>query len=298
MYGGRATGRFAGLAIGRNEIRYVELKCKSGLASVQSSRFVSFDVPLFEFEPTPSCKHSVIQAIKVIAADITQRYLPLHVSLPDPLVRTAIFELDELPKGQAMQKALVKLRMQRDLGLQECRYASQDLGVERGGKHLLLGTAISSAWHEVVTEALHGAGLMPWSMAGNIARLFNVFEKQIGERSGALIGLYEDAWSIAIFDGAGMLRFCRSQWRRADMTQSDIAIEIQRAVLSYVHSNSNKTVGAMWLVTSCDADGVLSELNQRSGNACRVLVIADRVSEMNGTNDVAPYTTSLAAAMQ
>jgi hypothetical protein len=294
----RAAGRIAGLAVGRNEIRYIELKCRAGLAYVQSSNTVSFDVPLFEFEPTASCRSSLFTAIKAISADIERRYIPLHISLPDPLVRTAVFELDALPKGQAMQNALVQLRMQRDLSLQDCRYASQGLGVERGGKQLLFGTAISSAWHKAVTDALYSAGLMPWSMAGNITRLFNIFENQMAGDGGALIALDNDAWSILIFDAMGAVRFCRSQWRSAGMTDSDIASEIQRAIMSFVHSSDNKSVGLIWLVASCDATEILNELNQRSGNSCRLLTMTDRVRATSEMPDIFRYTTPMAAALQ
>ena len=296
--GARRSGFSGGLEIGRDVVRYVEIESKAGRSRVCSMSSARIDVPLFEAEPTAANGKAIADAVARVAGTTRNRYLPLHVCVPDPLVRTAIFELEELPKNADARKALAKFRLQRDLPSQECEYRTEALGALNNGKQLLLGMAMSSAWCRAVIEALQTQGIVAWSLTGRLTRLLNALSGNLTGTNGVLICGMDDSWALAAFDSQGRLRYVRSQWSTASLTPAAIAAEAQRAILAYVHQDANRSVEKICLFTPGGQVDLATEINARLDEPCHSLTPAEFAVDQPDGQPLLEYSAALAAALQ
>ena len=221
------------------------------------------DLPMSFFNGGPAPGHvtALAEGLKNICREVKQAYIPVHVALPDPLGYLAVFGLDQRPKNGKTRCDLARWRFARELGVPEpsLHCVTQDLGNEND-KPLLLGQAFDGAWLECVRQALHQAGVTPWSVNQAVSYRFNRFYGQgmREQQSGAMVSLDPDAWSLVIWDNAGRPRFLRSRWRARGAVETDtsvynvIAEEAERTVLSYVHGGSNRSITKFYVAGARD----------------------------------------------
>lgn len=288
------SGATAGIDIGRNVVRYIEIDG----SEVRAACSVRLDEALFEGEPTSQSARGIADAVAQAASGAHNRYLPVHVSIPDPMTRMVLFELEELPKNVAARTALVQFRLQKELPAQEWDYRAESLGTLSSGKHLLLGTAMSSAWRRTLVEALHSRGVIAWSLASRLPRLVNALETSLPGGSSALISVTEDSWALAALDSDGRVRYVRSQWRTAGLTAAAMAAEAQRAILAYVHQGGERTIDKIrCFAQSTDAD-LATEIEARSDGACERLTTTAFAPGLPADPALLEYGAALAAALQ
>lgn len=292
------SGVTAGVDIGRNAVRYVEIDTKSGGSEVRAANSVRLDAALFEGEPTPQSARMIADAVAQVASEARNRYLPVHVSIPDPMTRMALFELEELPKSGAARTALVQFRLQKELPAQEWEYRAEGLGTLSSGKHLLLGMAMSSAWRRTLVEALHARGIIAWSLSSRLPRLLNALETRLSGGSGALVSVTEDSWALAALDSQGRVRYVRSQWRTAGLTAAAMAAEAQRAILAYVHQDGERTIETIRVFAQSADTDLATEIEARSDGACQRLTTAELAADLPADPALLEYASALAAALQ
>src|SRR5258705_3955703 len=58
----------------------------------------------------------------------------------------------------------------------------------------------------------------------------------------SLVALAPDAWSLWLWDSHGRPRYARARWRTAPEDHADIALEVERSILAYVHGRPDCTV--------------------------------------------------------
>jgi len=261
---GRRKGPSAGLALGRDYAAFAEVAASGRVTDV---REVALESPLFSGAPSPGAANALDRVFKSISNSIKRRYLPLHISVPDPLVHWSVFELDELPSARAAQHELVAFRFSRQGLNGGHRYACQPLGRE-AGKHLVLGMASDGAWQELIASALARAGLVAWTINANACRQFNAFHDRLVEGSGALVAAAPDAWSLTLWDGEGRMRYARGRWRTGASDAGEIAAEVERAILAYVHADPAREVARIFVVGEA---GVADALDARMRAPCERL---------------------------
>jgi hypothetical protein len=224
------------------------------------------------------------------------RYLPVHVSLPDAVVRVATFELDQMPKTRAAQLDLVRFRFGRQGMNGNHAYACQPL--ERDGdRHFLFGMAVDAAWQRLVSDALVEAGIVAWSLNANVCRQFNRFHDRLTQASGALVALAPDAWSVWLWDSQGRPRYARARWRTAADDHADIALEVERSILAYVHGDPKRTVSRVF--TAGDETGAMTgALDARLLEPCARLSVEDGGVRALAAQSAGSAALSLAAAME
>src|SRR5258707_849368 len=71
------------------------------------------DAPMFSGAPTPQAAEALAKALRKAAGFLAKKSLPIHVSLPDALLRWTVLELDQLPDKRAAQLELVAFRFAR-----------------------------------------------------------------------------------------------------------------------------------------------------------------------------------------
>lgn len=257
----------AGIAIGRDYVGVAQLAAADGGWRVQALTEERLEVPLFAGVPGPQAGAALARALAGQGAGLKDRYVPLHVSIPDAAVHYGTFELDQLPGNRAAQLDLVQLRFAR-LGVNGNRvYACQPLA-RAAGSHLLFGMALDGAWQRVVSEALAQSGLVPWSMNANICRQFNRFHDRCTQTSGALLALSPDSWSLWLWDAEGRPRHARARWRTGSSDHAEIALEVERTMLAYVHSHPQQSVARVFVVAGGEGAPMGDALDARLREAC------------------------------
>ena len=288
---GFAPGASAGLAIGRDYVGFAHLVAGRAAALVETK----LATPLFSGAPTPAAASALDEALGRFPEKLRRRYLPVHVSLPDAAVNAATFELEQLPKTHAAQIDLVRLRFSR-LGVSAAHlYACEPL--ERDGdKHLLFGMAGEASWQKLVNEALARARIVPWSVSANACRQFNRFHDRLTQASGALIVLAPDAWSLWLWDASGRPRFARSRWRTSKESHADIALEIERLIVAYVHGDASRGVERVHVLAGEEAGAMAAALDARLREPCVPLSAEGGTAE--AARGKASADSSLAAALE
>ena len=251
----------AGLAIGRDYVGFAGL-ARGGRLEALEERPVG--ARLFAGAPSADAQRALAEALQPFAHNVARRYLPLHVSLPDAAVRWATFELDEMPRGAAARLELARFRFSRQGVNGASVYACQALPRD-GDKHLLLGMAMDGAWQGCIAAALAESGLAAWSLNANASRQFNRFHDRLAAGSGALVCAAADAWSLLLWDEGARVRHARGRWREGGGDHAAIALEVERAILAYVHG-SGRSIARVFVAG--DAGGLADAVDARLQVSC------------------------------
>lgn len=259
-----APAVLAGIAIGRNRVCAVVLGDKGGAREVSLIKSQDVSAPLFSAQPTAQTEALLVEALQAVSGDFRALFAAVHVALPDTVIRSTVFELDELPKTAAMRESLLSWRFskewQRGEDTLECR--GFDLG-EDGGKHLFLGQAGDRSWLACVRRALAHAGITPWSLNAASVYRFNRLHEVIGGSGGALLSVDPDSWNLLLWDDMGRIRQVLTRLREnvaAENEAASIASEAERAILAYVQGNGTRRVGKLYLAGSETELAALAEV--------------------------------------
>ncbi len=252
----------AGIAIGRNRICAVVLGANGDDRQVRAVLRQDMPVPLFAAQPDTAAEHGLAKVLHAISEEFRGEYASVHVALPDTVIRSTVFDLDELPKTTEMREALLRWRLakewQRSEDSLDCR--GFDLGEDRG-KRLLFGQAGDRAWLDCVRRALAQAGIMPWSLNAAAVYRFNCFHDAMVGSGGALLSLDPDCWNLLLWDDTGRVRKVLTRLRQ-DLAVEDevasIADEVERAILAYVQGGIR--IGRFHLAGSGAEMAILAEM--------------------------------------
>jgi len=246
-----APSVLAGISIGRNQVCSAVLGAKGGKHQVLAIRTQDLPIPLFAALPTKETEALLTGALHAVSEGFRDLFASVRVALPDTVIRSTVFELDQLPKSADMRKSLLCWRFakewQRPEGSLDC--CGFDLG-EDHGKHLLFGQAGDLQWLDCVRRALARSGIVPWSLNAASVYRFNFFHDAIVGGGGALLSLDPDCWNLLIFDETGRVRQVLTRLRKSPAAEDEaasIADEAERAILAYVQQDGRRRVGKVYL---------------------------------------------------
>lgn len=249
-----APAVMAGIAIDRNQVCAVMLDAAVGKHEVRAIHTQDLSVPLFAAQPTIETEAMLVDALFAVSGEFRDLFASVHVALPDTLIRSTVFELDELPKSAVMRESLLRWRFAKEWQLPEDSLDCHgfDLG-EDLGKHLYLGQAGDRLWLACVRRALAKAGIVPWSLNAAAVSRFNYFHDAIVGSGGALLSLDPDCWNLQLWDAQGRVRQLHTRLREnlaAGDEAASIADEAERVILAYVQANTSRAVGKLYLAGS------------------------------------------------
>jgi hypothetical protein len=292
----------AGIAIGRNQVCAVVLDAAGGKHQVRAIHTQDLTMPLFTAQPTIEAEAMLVDALRTVSGEFRDLFASVHVALPDTVIRSTVFELDELPKSAAMRESLLRWRFAKDWQRPENSLNCHgfDLGEDQG-KHLYLGQAGDSLWLACVRRALARAGIVPWSLnAASVCR-FNCFHDAIAGNGGALLSLDPDCWNLQLWDEQGRVRQLHTRLREslaAEDEAASIADEAERVILAYVQACSNRAVGKLYLAGREEEIAFFAAVFDKRLNEPSVTLHADQgipASVAGMRNGLAPL--ALAAAL-
>ncbi len=225
-----------GLVIGRDHVCAVAPGDPArGEAAVICEQ--ALPLPLFSGTPAASHADALGAALRDLTAQLPRRGLLCQVAVPDVVIRSAVFELDALPRPKALRETLVRWRFATlwQRAQDSLDGQAQALGLAQD-KHLLLGQAGDRAWLDLLRQALGLAGLAPHTL--NAAAMYRFNHLQAGEAgraAGTLLTLDPECWSLVQWDATGRLRHIHSRLRQNDAALDDtaaIATEVWRILQS------------------------------------------------------------------
>lgn len=271
-----APARMAGIAIGRDHVVAVVLTGKGGQPALHSHHSQPLPARLFDGSPDAAAEDALARALLAVSAEFRELYAPVHVALPDSVLRSTVFELDQLPKKAQLRQSLLRWRFARQWQRSEdsidCRGA--DLGPD-GAHHLHFGQGGDSAWLACVRRALARAGVSPWSMNAAAVYRYNGFHDQVAGAAGALLALDPDSWSLLLWDDKARVRQVLTRLRDSQAGGDEAAViadEAERAILSYVQADSRRHVGRLHLAGSrIDTTALAGVFDARLREPVRVL---------------------------
>lgn len=241
----------AGIAIGRNQVCAVVLDANGGKHEVRAIRVHDMPAPLFAAHPVPETEAALVDALHAVSDGFRAEFAAVRVALPDTAIRSAVFDLDALPKTADMRNALLRWRFakewQRPEDSLEC--CGFDLGEDQG-KRLFFGQAGDRLWLDCVRRSLEHTGIMPWSLNAAATYRFNCFHDAIAGGGGALLSLDPDCWNLLFWDDRGRVRRVLTRLREnlaAEDEAASIADEAERAILACVQGGGNFRVGKLYL---------------------------------------------------
>src|SRR5262249_46019959 len=80
--------------------------------------------------------------------------------------------------------------------------------------------------------------------------------------------LAADAWSLWLWDARGRPRFARSRWRSPRESHADIALEIERLIVAYVHGDASRGVERVHVLAGEEAVAMAAALDARLRDPC------------------------------
>lgn len=287
----------AGIAIGRNQLCAVTLDASGKSHSIRNIHRHDLPAPLFAGIPTPAAEAALDAALLAIGDELRSQFALVHVALPDTVLRSTVFELDEMPKTAEMRDALMRWRFAKEWQRAEesldCR--GMDLG-SAGGKRLLLGQACDRAWSDCVKRALARADLTPCSLNAAATYRHNHFHPLFEQGEGAMLTLDPDGWTLLLWDTDRRVRRISARLRgiAAADGMDALADEAARAIQSASAGN----IGTLYLAG--DAQEMLAmstRLEQRLRIAAISLHAAENVSGNTTSAREGMAPLALAAAM-
>lgn len=215
---------------------------------------------LFSGQPSETCEAALVETLKAVRTSFWNEFAAVRVVLPDTMIRSTVFELEELPRTDELRSALLRWRFatewQRPEQSLDCQ--GMDLG-EDGGKKVLLGQAIDRSWLDSVKRALGAAGIVPWSLNAGVIYRFNCFHEQVAAEAGAMVSVDPACWSVLIWDSAGRLRRVYTRPRSSEKKEDEaheIADSAERKILAYAGGAAERNVGRLYLAG--DEDDMLA----------------------------------------
>ncbi len=278
-----APSALAGIAVGHSRICAAVLGPQPGKHQMHSLEERDLAEPLFSGPPSATARAALAQAFREMTAGFRDEFAALSVALPDTVIRSSVFELDELPKSEGLRLALLRWRFakewQRPEESLDCR--GEDLGTD-GGKRLLFGQAADRAWLDCVRCALIDAAIAPWSLNAASAYRFNCFHDRFAGAGGALLSLDTHYWTLQLWDRPGRVRRVLTRLRKGDATGDEargIADEVERSILAYAQAGAVDTVEKLWLAGSAaDTELLASALQGRVRDQVMALHLDEQVS--------------------
>ena len=288
----------AGIAIGRNQLCAAVVDPKKSRNNVQGITRHILSGALFEGQPSAAIEAELAAALQAISVDFRAKFASVHVALPDTVIRSTVFEFDELPKEAEMRDSLLRWRFsrewQRPEDSLECR--GFDLGSDLG-KRLLFAQAGDKAWIDCIRRALTRADISPWSLNSASSYRFNHFHNVLTVGEGALLSLDSDCWNLLVWDHAARIRRVFTRLRDKSSVEDEMNMiidETERAI----HGNMRKAAGKVYLAgDAAETDLLAKQLEQRlQMQVVSLCIDTEKTENIAGTKEgMAPL--AIAAAL-
>lgn len=252
-----------GIAISRNSVCAAKIKEQDGKPNVIWIKQTTIDQPLFEHDDIHPNSDALSKALKTIVNSLDNRSSPIHVALPDTVIKTSTFELDDLPKSNKTLSSLAQWKMADNFGRIDrelvCRTLS--LGTDNG-KHLLYAQAGYRYWIEHITSSFNACGIVPWTINSASHFRHNYLNSQGIAPASTMLSVDDDCWTLQLWDSDARIRLTLTRLRRILQSRCDedfIINELVRVLRAWRVNHPDLTLDTLYLDGSKEIIGRLIE---------------------------------------
>lgn len=224
-----------GIAIGQRHIAAVMIN-RGRTLSIAESTLTESDINLFCRDEYTSLGRCLDSALKSVASWIGNRYVPVYVALPDPVIISHAMHFDSFPKKRMHQHQLVAWQMEKTFHLHNdvlsVAYLKERLNSSRTR---VFCTAIDKSLLQTINCAFSAVNIEPEAIM--MASLYSPIDKvEASKILSAHIRLNPEYASIVVSNSKGMPYFTRSFWRTSTNLDSKGKIqEIIKEVYRILH---------------------------------------------------------------
>ncbi|MCW4213243.1 MAG: hypothetical protein N0E39_19075 [Candidatus Thiodiazotropha lotti] len=272
-----------GIAFGLRHISAIRIR-HDRTTTILDSTLEEHSSNFFNAEDYSSLNHCLNLALKSVTSWIDNRYVPVRVAIPDPLVITHAMKFDEFPKDRLGQHQLVSWQLEKTLHI-----SSESLSVtyykERcDDEHTrVFITAIDTYLLQTIKSALANVMIEPESVM--MSTLYSSLSKKLLLNGlSAYIGFYKEYISIVVLNAGGMPHLCRSYWRKSSNICTDEELQdLIKEMKLTLHAFLNKSTGMPVnnLIIYADNENEKKFLQLHFKNKGSVSFVDDAFIEMN-----------------
>lgn len=242
-----------GLAIGAGSIEMAHCRQRRRGSDILWHERFPLDTSLV-FNASYSALGSALdESLGALGDRLGKRGVPIQVALPDPVVNSHFFVIEEWPRTAAAQGEFVRWQMGKLFcrKAEEMACAHQWMGQE-GGRHFVFAVGTDRALVEAIREAFVRRRRILATVDMAACYRFNRLPEELKGQSGALVAIEPDYWSGFVWDATGRLRCVRARWRTPDRAREreeweKMAADFERLVRGYVHEESGRRIERLYL---------------------------------------------------
>lgn len=214
----KLTG-IGGITVNRQDIDFIWLQGSPDNSRIKHAQRFELTRPILEHEKTAPELEDIFTQIKKILGN---KFVPIQISLPDPLFTINRFEIDKLPATTKAQHDYIKWRFQKIFNRNDLVCDSQVLKA-RNGHSELMGIAIDSLWTDKFINLCHKTELHLERIDPAVTYLLNAFEVAINTEAEteAVLAITTNYWSLAVIDPFGQLLYFNAQWCNTSVSDRD-----------------------------------------------------------------------------
>lgn len=231
--------------INRHQVAGVLAEQNGGLINPVNSYLTEDSLDIFCAKNNENLKSCLGHVLDEFNMEFEGRYIPLQISLADPLVKSAVFDLDEIPVKSKARDQLIRWKFNKEchINMDQMSVALQPMKREQDRQQIYASTTSSNAIR-TISDVCNQRGLVLNVLDASINYLFNyVYELVTGTAS--LLQLNQEYWVLMIWDKEKRIRYVRSKWFRSkDMSRNEelkaILLDVERLLHSYSKANEDR----------------------------------------------------------
>ena len=184
-------------------------------------------------------------------------YIPLQISVPDTLVSSAIFELEQMPKSQAMKNQLLAMRFQKDchINMKNADISSQ---VIQNTKHTLYAITAPAALVSSIQSTIKHRHQNLQCIDKAIHYVFNHFYDQL-LADASMLFINDEYWTLIIWNSDKNVVYFRSKLHSTDDQLINTADDVIRLLHTYQQTDQQQ-IKQLYVVKSGHTNKGISEI--------------------------------------
>lgn len=264
---------FIGIHIGYQSTYMTVGSCTSNNVKVKWQK-VSPNAEAFNFREN-ELEQCITNIISSLPKELKKQYLPVQIALPDPLFKTQKIQFSNFPRSYKEQSTLVNWQLAK---MSHCVaneiYTRWQLHRNGDSEKNVFAYGLDKNIVDTLENVLHKAGLQLSTVNAASYYRYNVLDKHALCKSGVLLALEKDYWSLMFWDEVGSLNHIHAS-KRDSNTHDDIpsiVSDTERLVLSYIQKEKN--VENIYITAIGDEKKILeAQINQYLEQECKWLSI-------------------------
>lgn len=189
-------------------------------------------------------RNALIQVLDEFNTKYKGQYIPLQISLADPLVKSAVFDLEAMPTQAKARDQLVRRRFDKEhhIDMEQMSLTLQPM-VSKQGKQQIYALTTGSSVIQIISDVCKQKQLMLNALDGSVNYLFNNYYESMVESAG-LLQLNPEYWTLIAWDKEKHIRYVRSKWFCRNGVKRDeelkvILLDVERLLHSFNEVNED-----------------------------------------------------------